>query len=112
MDLETLAQLGEFVGGVVVILSLIYLAYQIRQNTSSLRAENYGRALDRIAAIQSRLSTETDLTRIIGKGVLDTDQLDTKERIQFTWTFYEMFSAFEFMFHQHANGPLTRSKRS
>lgn len=43
MDLDNLAKLGEFVGGFFVILSLVYLAYQVRQNTKSLHAENYAR---------------------------------------------------------------------
>ena len=41
MGLDSLAQLGEFVGGVFVVPSLVYLAHQVRQNTRSLRTENY-----------------------------------------------------------------------
>jgi hypothetical protein len=44
MDLETLGNLGEFISGIVVIISLVYLAMQVRQNTRSLRTENYARA--------------------------------------------------------------------
>ena len=44
MRLEDLANVGEFVSGVVVILSLVYLAVQVRQNTASLRTENFARA--------------------------------------------------------------------
>jgi uncharacterized membrane protein len=53
MDLQYLANLGELVGAVVVVLSLIYLAVQVRQNTQAQRTENYSRALDRLAAIQT-----------------------------------------------------------
>jgi len=35
MSLETLSQLGEFVGGFGVILSLVYVAIQVRSNTNS-----------------------------------------------------------------------------
>ncbi len=34
MDFDTLANIGEFVGGVFVIVTLIYLAYQVRQNSA------------------------------------------------------------------------------
>ena len=81
-----------------VIVSLVYLAIHVRQNTQSLRTENYGRALDRVAAMQSQLSRDTDLSRFFSKGVADTSQLTTAERIQFTWALYEAFGAFEFMF--------------
>lgn len=48
MDLDTLAKLGEFVGGFFVVLSLVYLAHQVRMNTKSLRSENYARVLERM----------------------------------------------------------------
>ena len=38
MDLDTLAAIGEFVGGVAVVVSIGYLALQMRQNTASIRA--------------------------------------------------------------------------
>ena len=40
MDLDTLGNLGDFIGGVGVIATLIYLASQIRQNTASVRQSN------------------------------------------------------------------------
>ena len=98
MDLQTFANLGEFLGGVAVIASLGYLALQVRQNTQSIRTENYGRALDRIASMQSQLSRDTELSRFFSKGVADASLLTPAERIQFTWALYEAFGAFEFMF--------------
>ena len=38
MDITTLAAWGEFIGGIAVVVSLIYLASQIRQNSRLLRA--------------------------------------------------------------------------
>lgn len=98
-DLQTFANLGEFIGGVAVIVSLAYLARQVHQNTQSLRTENYARALDRLAAMQSQLSHDGSLSRIFSKGVADVSKLTPEERIQLTWALYEAFGAFEFMFH-------------
>lgn len=38
MDLEQIANVGEAVGGIGVLVSLLYLAYQIRDNTRTLKA--------------------------------------------------------------------------
>ena len=38
LDITTLAAWGEFLGGIAVVASLIYLASQIRQNSKLLRA--------------------------------------------------------------------------
>jgi hypothetical protein len=106
LNLDTLANLGEFISAVAVVLSLVYLAFQVRQNTQSLRTENYARALDRVAALQARLSADPELALIISRGVLDTSSLSPQQRIQFTWAFYEMFGAFEFMYDQAQAGAL------
>jgi len=106
MTLEALANLGEFISGIVVIVSLIYLAVQIRQSTQSQRNETYARSLDRIAALQARMSQAGEFSDILAKGTLDHRQLSQRERIQFTWAFYEMFSTFEFMYHQSLTGCL------
>jgi len=99
MDLQTYANLGELIGGIAVVISLIYLAIQLRQNTESQRTENYVRALERISAIQSSLSQDGDFARLFAKGVQDPSLLTSRERIQFTWALYESFGTFEFLFH-------------
>lgn len=106
MDLGTLADLGEFVSGVVVVVSLVYLAVQVKQNTRSLRTENYARALDRISAIQSQLSRDAVLTALFSRALLGSAALSPRERLQFTWCAYEFFGAFEFIFHQARAGAL------
>ena len=38
MDLHQLANLGEFIGGIAVLVTLIYLVLQVRQGNSNARA--------------------------------------------------------------------------
>jgi hypothetical protein len=79
LDLETLGNLGEFLSGIVVIASLAYLAVQVRHNTRSLRTENYARALERISAMQSRLSQDSEFSERFSRGLLDPSQLSCNE---------------------------------
>ncbi len=97
-NLESLANLGEIIGAIAVVVSLIYLAVQVRQNTQAQRTENFSRALDRVAAMQSALSQNSESAAIFSKGVTDLSTLTPRERTQFTWVMYELFGAFEFMF--------------
>ena len=39
MDLSQLANLGEFIGGLAVLVTLVYLAFQVRQGTKAERAD-------------------------------------------------------------------------
>ncbi len=100
MDLESLANFGDFIGGTFVVISLVYLAHQVRQNTRSLRSENYARALERMSTVQSQLSTDPDLHHVFMVGAEDPARLSRAERVRFSWALYEMFGAGEFMFHQ------------
>jgi hypothetical protein len=97
-QLESLANLGEIIGAIAVVVSLIYLAVQVRQNTQAQRTENFSRALDRVAAMQATLSQDSETSAIFSKGVAEPSELKPKERMQFTWAMYELFGAFEFMF--------------
>jgi hypothetical protein len=99
MNLQSLAYVGEIIGTVVVILSLVYLGVQVRQNTEAQRTENFARALDRLAAFQSMLSTDSEISTIFSKGLADISNLTTQEKLRFNWVLYEAFGAFEFMFH-------------
>jgi len=99
MDLQSLANIGEFIGAIVVVLSLFYLAIQVRQSTEAQRTENYAHALERLAAFQSTLSQNNEMSVIFSKGVVDASKLTPHEKVQFTWSLYEAFGAFEFMFH-------------
>jgi hypothetical protein len=105
-DLDTLAKLGEFVGGSFVVLTLIYLAYQVRQNTKSLRSENYARVLERMSTLQSRLSAEPELNRVVAVGADDPAKLSRSERLRLGWAMYELFGAAEFMHHMARNRAL------
>lgn len=106
MELQDLANLAQLISGVAVIVSLFYLAIQVRQNTASMRTENFGRALDRVSAMQSLLFEHGTLARLQSRGVLDPSTLTREERLQFTWWLTEAFGAFEFMFHQAQSGAL------
>lgn len=106
LNLSELADLGEFLGGIFVVVSLVYLAIQIRQNTQSNRAENFARGLERISEMQATLSRDPELAWLHARGVADVSSLTPQERIRFTWWFAEAFGAFEFLFHQSKAGAI------
>ncbi len=100
MDLQTLANVGEFLGGLGVIVSLIYLAVQIRGNTSSQQSETYARSLERMASMQAFMSKDHAFTKMFSEGLIDPSQLTITQKIQFSWVLTEMFGNIEFMFFQ------------
>jgi len=106
MTLEQLANIGEFLGGLAVVISLVYVAFEIRGNTRSQNSESYGRSLERLAAIQARFASDDQYGRMFNRGMAEPEALSMQERIQFTWACTEMFGDFEFMHHQFLQGEM------
>jgi hypothetical protein len=75
MTIMELGALGEFVGAIAVVLTLVYLAVQVRQNTAGLRAAAYqswltGKNSHQVVAAQPHMSA------IIDAGIADSRNLD------------------------------------
>ena len=106
MDLAQWANVGELLGGIGVIISLLYLAYQIRGSSRAQKAESYARALERLSSVQGRLAQDASFNELLNVGLMTPDQLSLNQRTQLTWLFTEMFGAFEFMYLQSEEGNL------
>ncbi len=104
MDLATLAQLGEFFGGVGVVLSLIYLGIQVRGNTKSQQADITARVVDRMAGMQSVYGTDGEANALFNQGISDPTKMTMHDRTRFMWLLTEFFGAMEFLMQQHRAG--------
>ena len=101
MDLDTLSKIGEFLGGTVVVISLLYLARQAKHSAQQQRSENYGRTVDRAAAAMSHWASNPDLNRLVIDGSVGMENLDPYDRMRFIWQMNEIFGVYEFTFEQH-----------
>jgi hypothetical protein len=104
MTLETMSQLGEFVGGFGVIFSLVYLAIQVRGNTNSQRADMTARILDRMAAQQHTYAFDAEASKFFTRATSDPAGLTMDEKSQFAWLMTEFLSAMEFLMQQYEAG--------
>ena len=80
MDITTLAAWGEFLGGIAVVVSLVYLAGQIRSNTRMLQVSAtvaYGESDMEVAKL---LIAEPEVARILREGAADRESLSIDER--------------------------------
>ncbi|MGH0029311.1 MAG: hypothetical protein ACQGVC_05945 [Myxococcota bacterium] len=106
MTLQDLGSIGEIVGAVGVILSLVYLTVQIRQNTRSVRSASLQEAMRDVFSITDSLSTDHELSRLYWKGLADFDSLDPDERRRFSAYLVGLFRRFENIFYQTRHGAL------
>jgi hypothetical protein len=106
MDSDLLKTIATYGSLVAVFVSVINLTSQIRRHTQSLRSQNYAKALDRLAATQSKLGTDAAASSLFSRGVRDPSLLDPIDRAQLAWILYEIFGAFEFMYLETKRGTL------
>ena len=62
--LESLGNLGEFIGSIAVLASLIYLALQVRQAT---KWQRHAAALDRATSLTSPFFSSSELPAVLAK---------------------------------------------
>jgi hypothetical protein len=83
LDITTLAAWGEFLGGIAVVVSLIYLASQIRQNSKLLRASTASTTTEVNNVVASLIAQDSELARIWYDGSADRESLSDSDRQRF-----------------------------
>ena len=83
LDINTLAAWGEFIGGIAVVVSLIYLAGQIRQNSKLLRASTASATSATTADFSSLIVQDSDVARIFREGMADRSSLSEDDMQRF-----------------------------
>jgi hypothetical protein len=106
MDLAVISTIAQAVSAVGVIISLVYLAIQVRQNTSAVRHSTHHALtvtrLDYIALV----AQDAELSRILRLGSQDLANLSEEERYRFNLIMYYLFSAGENFYYQNRHGAL------
>lgn len=104
MTLQDLGNIGEFVGAIAVVVSLIYLAIQIRQNTKTVRTSTYQAALDSARSDTELILSHPHLERIYRVGRRDPTELTDEERPVFRMLLGQLLLNYEILFLQHQHG--------
>lgn len=94
MDWSIVGAMAEAVGAVAVVISLVYLASQIRHNTESVRLQTFQTIIDRTAAMNSRTSSEY-VAGVLARGRESYLGLSDAERLTFDYCMHERLLAHE-----------------
>jgi len=104
MNREVISAIAELIGAIGVIVSLLYLAAQIRQNTRFTRAATLQAAAAQASEIHRSLSEDSETARIFRVGLSDPAQLDVDESVRFLSMLSQLFRGYESMFVQYKAG--------
>ncbi len=79
MTLNQFSNLAEIVGVIIIVITLIYLSVQVRQNTQALYSTGAQRTHDALSTGFKMLATNSGCNRIFRSGCRDPSMLTDDE---------------------------------
>jgi hypothetical protein len=106
LTFEDLGNLGDFVGGLGVVVTLIYLATQIRHNTESVRGAAELDAARMRMEWHNVAASHPELADLWERCFRDPSTVTPQEMAQFLWYISAYFHLLEGLWFQHRRGLL------
>lgn len=105
--IENLGNIGDFIGGVGVVVTLIYLATQIRQNTRSLRLSSIQQVMGTSVSVNQTASTGPIPITLAKLGM--GERLTEGEYAQYLMYIWAMLTHHWQVYYQFQNGMIDQS---
>jgi hypothetical protein len=102
LNWEAIGAIGQIVGAIAVVVSLIYLAREIRSNARSARMASVG-TLNRLLG---QVATHPHLAEVWNRGIRDWDSLEGPDRHTFNSFSLQLFHIFKELYYQQREGHL------
>ena len=106
MNWEALGAIGELVGALVVMVSVVYLAIQIRHNTRVAKGAAQEAAVATLRELTKQLTQSLELNRLFNEGVGGFDHLDEEERTRWFHLAFQLLKAAEGIHFHYIQGVL------
>jgi len=104
--LQALGNLGEFIGAVGVVVSLIYLAQQMNQNTTQVRAASFNSMVQNSMRLLEHVFRNKEFAAFLQRAERDPSSLTPEERLRFDAYMTAVFRHFGNLLYQHKVGAL------
>lgn len=104
MDWNAVSAIAQILAAIGVILTVVYLAIQIRKNTHATHSQTYQLATASLAEMAAIVGTDKELARIFLTGMENPKQLKDDEFVQFGYLGISLFRRFENVFFQYQSG--------
>jgi len=104
MDWGAVEAIAESVSAVAVVVSLVYLGIQIKQNTRSTRGATYESAVSTFINLIQPLALDADVAHSMEAITESWDDATPEERSRMIYMLFGIFKLFENMYYQHEQG--------
>jgi hypothetical protein len=104
MNWEAVGAVAELLGALGVIISLVYLATQIRQNTRSVRMSSHHGIVDQFNQTSLAAVQDPELIELITRGLTDPGSLSEGEQARFFLFIMTLFRTYEELYQLDRKG--------
>lgn len=108
MSWDAVGALAEAIGALAVVISLVYLAVQIRGGTKALRTTLRDSAFHYMNEWNYVLSSDAELSWIFKQGLRNPDDLNEKEISRFHHMMYSFYKVFENIYLHYLDGSIAK----
>ena len=107
MNWEAIGAIGEIAGALAVIVTLVYLSAQVRQNTKASRLAAIQAASENSSRFSELLASDPELSELVWRGMRDPDSLDKAETRRFiaAWNVFMRREAVSFYLYKEGVMP-------
>jgi hypothetical protein len=104
--LQDWANLAEIIGNVAIILSLVFVGFQISDNAKQMRSETAHNATAALQTWYVEMGTNAQAAKAFRKGMSDPESLSKDEAIQFLMSVHSVMLAYQNIYFLGVEGTL------
>jgi hypothetical protein len=108
MNWEAISAISQLVGSLAVVLSVLYLAVQVHQNTRVVKLATQDAAASALRDVTKPFMENPELERIWRVGLENVSALSVEERARFFHATYQFLKAFETIHSHYVYGLMDR----
>ena len=109
MNWDAIGAISEVVGAAAVVISLIYVAIQIRQNTISQNAQMHQQLLESQTGANRGIVDNEGIAELVVKANSDFETLTPSELLKLNFVYLNFFNLWHSAYANHERGMLDSS---
>jgi hypothetical protein len=106
MNWTSITAISEVIGTLAVVVSVMYLAIQVRSGANALKTTMRDNAFQMLQEWNYIVASDPDLPSIIARGSRNFESLDVKDRARFIHMMFSMYKAFERLYLHYLEGSI------
>ncbi len=104
MNWEAIGAIGESIGAVAVLVTLIYLALQLKNYQQGISSSVLQSSIAEFNRLNTMMADQPELANLIERGMADPDSLNQEEEIRYIWMSRSYANAYLSLYYQYLNG--------